>query len=79
MGNIYNTEVETPRLDGISGTVLISNKKNGYNVMPKSESGLFLNGNIKDIEIIFTKVNKILIATQNQGPTLENVIIDADL
>jgi hypothetical protein len=47
--------------------------------MPKSESGLFLNGNIKDIEIIFTKVNKILIATQNQGPTLENVIIDADL
>ena len=33
-GNIYNTEVETPRLDAGSGVVLISNQKDNYQALP---------------------------------------------
>lgn len=46
-GNIYETEVETPRLDAISGTVLLSKGNGSYRVMPHSDSGLYLKGNIK--------------------------------
>ena len=68
-GNIYNTEVETPRLDAISGIVLISNQKDGYNFLPYTESGLYLDGNIKSIEkIILSDDTPILISTRNNGP-----------
>ncbi len=52
VGNIYNTEVETPRLDNLSGIVLLSNKKNNYTVMDRVKTGLFLKGNVKAIEKI---------------------------
>ncbi len=67
-GNIYETEVETPRLDAYSGLILISNQSDGYGVMPWSKSGLILNGNIKDIMLIEQNKKTLLIATQNNGP-----------
>ncbi|MEN1785270.1 MAG: VCBS repeat-containing protein, partial [Bacteroidota bacterium] len=69
-GNIYGTEVETPRLDAISGLVLLSNKKNGYTPMPWSESGLLLDGNIKDLAHLNTPKGSLIIASQNNGPLL---------
>jgi enediyne biosynthesis protein E4 len=50
VGNIYNTEVETPRLDNTSGLVLLSNKIDNYTVMDRVKSGLYLEGNVKAIE-----------------------------
>jgi len=67
-GNIYETEVETPRLDAISGQILLSNGKDGYTSMPRQQSGLFLQGNVKDMEIIETRGNTYLINTVNNGP-----------
>jgi hypothetical protein len=48
-GNIYETEVETPRLDAISGTVLLSEGDGTYQVLPHLQSGMYLRGNIKSL------------------------------
>lgn len=67
-GNIYETEVETPRLDAISGLILLSNGKDGYAPMQWAKSGLYLDGNIKDLETISGPQGRLIIATQNNGP-----------
>jgi len=67
-GNIYSTEVETPRLDAISGLVLVSNKKNGYVPLSWTESGLYYSGDIKDLETLEGPEGKLVFATQNNGP-----------
>jgi len=64
-GNIFNTEVETPRLDAISGTVLLSNKKDGYNFINYPKSGLYLEGNSKDIIITKFAAKPLIISTKN--------------
>lgn len=51
-GAIYNTEVETPRYDGNSGVVLISNTKNGYEAVAGNISGLNLKGNVKSLQVV---------------------------
>ena len=68
VGNIYETEVETTRLDAISGQVLISNGTNGYYSMSMAESGLRFNGNIKDATTLKVKEKLLLLATENNGP-----------
>lgn len=70
VGNIYETEVETPRLDAFSGLILLSNGKDDYSPMPWTESGIILDGNIKDVSSINTKNGSLLFATQNNGPLL---------
>ena len=68
VGNIYNTEVETPRLDNPYALVLLSNKKDGYIVLGPDETGLYINGNAKSIKLIkYEKSGKVLavIATNN--------------
>ncbi|MEZ4811583.1 MAG: VCBS repeat-containing protein [Allomuricauda sp.] len=68
-GNIYETEVETPRLDALSGVILLSNGKDGYTQVPYQDSGLSLDGNVKSIELISNSNNELyLINTANDGP-----------
>jgi len=66
-GNIYETEVETPRLDAFSGSILLSNGKNGYTSMPITDSGILLKGNIKDLQLLTIKEEEIILAAQNNG------------
>ena len=66
-GNIYETEVETPRLDAFSGLVLLSNGKDGYKTLSPVKSGLLFHGNIKDLDVVKTKKRTLLLATQNNG------------
>lgn len=66
-GNIYETEVETPRLDAISGLILISNGKDGYSTMPQSKSGLYLKGNVKSLALIPFKNQELLITGKNNA------------
>ncbi|WP_420320204.1 VCBS repeat-containing protein [Flagellimonas sp.] len=74
-GNIYETEVETPRLDAISGVVLLSNGKDGYQSVSYKDSGLMLDGNIKSIELIEGSNNvKYLISATNNGPLVVHKI-----
>ncbi len=69
-GNIYETEVETPRLDAFSGLILISNGKDGYHTMPQRNSGILMNGNIKDLMLLKLGKHDRLIAAQNNGKIL---------
>jgi hypothetical protein len=69
-GNIYDTEVETPRLDAISGLVLYSNGQDGYIPQSYTKTGLYLEGNIKDLQLITLKNGINLLSTQNNGPLL---------
>jgi len=68
VGNIYNTEVETPRLDNNFGLVLLSNQKDNYKVLGPNKTGLYLEGNCKSLEIIGS-TNKQLLFSFNNGPT----------
>jgi len=69
-GNIYNTEVETPRLDAVSGIILLSDGKNNYTPMNWKSTGLLYDGNIKDLEVIKRKNDVLVLGTQNDGPIL---------
>ena len=66
-GSIYNTEVETPRLDNDYGLILIANKESGYTVVNPLESGLYISGNVKSLELIkvASKNKSYLIASKN--------------
>ncbi len=69
VGNIYETEVETPRLDALSGVILLSNGNDGYISVPYQDSGLFMNGNVKSVELITNANNEtLLLNTTNNGP-----------
>ena len=67
VGNIYNTEVETPRLDNPYGLILVSNKKDGYSVIGPKESGFYLKGNAKSVETISIKDKNFIIVGVNNG------------
>ena len=57
-GNIYNTEVETPRMDMGRG-VSLSYKNNEFRTISASESGLNLSGNTKCLEKVYHKGRNI--------------------
>ncbi len=66
-GNIYETEVETPRLDAISGLVLLSNHDNNYDPLPYWQTGLYLTGNVKSADIVKTGQQILMVHTVNNG------------
>ena len=64
-GNMYNSEVETPRNDGSVGLFLKFDPESGFQAIPTKESGLFLNGDVKDMEFINLKNNDYIISAKN--------------
>ncbi len=51
-GNMYNSEVETPRNDASVGLLMNYTKEKGFQAIPSKESGLFVKGDVKDMEFI---------------------------
>jgi len=68
IGNIYETEVETPRLDGGSGLVLLSDGRDNYNTGQCPTYCFGSSGNIKDIELMNIVDQKFVLTFQNNGP-----------
>jgi hypothetical protein len=64
-GNIYNTEVETPRLDNQFAIILISNKNKNYKALGPNDTGLYTTGNTKSIQYI--ENSNLLILANNNG------------
>lgn len=66
-GNLFDTEVETPRNDASIGFVLRYDKAKGMEAIPPSQSGLMIRGEIRKIIPIklATGKNAILVATNN--------------
>ena len=69
VGNIYNTEVETPRLDCGSGLVLISNGKDGFFAKSWEESGLYVPGNVKSLTKLIQDGKEHLLFGRNDNST----------
>ena len=74
-GNIYNTEVETPRLDNQFAVVLLSNKIDNYKAIGPENTGLYTNGNTKSIKMVGDN-NPLLIIANNNGNSETFIIND---
>ena len=64
-GNMYNSEVETPRNDGSVGVFLRYNPEKGFDAIPTQIIGLFKNGDVKDMEFINMNKNDYIISAKN--------------
>jgi hypothetical protein len=69
-GNLYDTEIETPRLDAGIGCVLLGNGSGEFNALSQESSGLFVPGDVKDLAVISATGVQYLVVTQNNGPLL---------
>lgn len=67
IGNDYNTEYETPRLDAGNGLVLI-NKGGNFEALNISESGLYCRNDAKKIKAIQRQGKEAIIVANNNGP-----------
>ena len=64
-GNLFSSEVETPRNDGGYGLFLKGDNKGSFKAISSSENGLFIPGDVKDIEPISVHGKKYIIAGKN--------------
>ena len=73
VGNIFDTEVETPRLDGGNGLLLLTDPIKGmYTVAPNQN--FYLSGNIKLAEILEVNNEKYLLTLKNNDlPELHQI------
>ena len=64
-GNLYASEVETPRNDAGYGLFLKGNGMGGFDPISASESGLFISGDVKDMALISNKKTEYIISAKN--------------
>ena len=64
-GNLYGSEVETPRNDAGIGLYLEGDGQGGFSPVPATESGLYVRGDTKDLATIRIKDSDYLIAAKN--------------
>lgn len=71
-GNMFGAEVETTRYDAGIGIVLLNNGDQTFQVMDHTLSGVFNNGDAKDLKVVnLANGNRaILITNNNDSPTL---------
>ncbi|WP_272149487.1 VCBS repeat-containing protein [Tenacibaculum aiptasiae] len=64
-GNLYNSEIETPRNDGSYGVFLEGNGKGKFKSIPSMNSGFFTEGDVKDLVPITVGNQKYIISVKN--------------
>ncbi len=64
-GNLYSSEVETPRNDAGYGLFLKGNGNGTFDAKNAFESGFFVSGDVKDLETIEIKNRHFIIAAKN--------------
>lgn len=69
-GNFYGSEVETVRYDSHYGTVLINEGNRSFSIMPYVESGLKLDSDVRDIELVQVQGEEQLIVVSNDAPLM---------
>jgi hypothetical protein len=68
-GNLYSSEVETPRNDASYGLYLQGNGKGDFKPIPVTASGFFTSGDVKDMEVIKVKSENYILIAKNKGYT----------
>lgn len=66
-GNLYWSEVETPRNDAGTGLLLKGNGKGIFTSVPAYESGFFTLGDVKDMELVEVSHKKIAVVVKNNN------------
>jgi hypothetical protein len=64
-GNLYNVKPEIGRYDASYGSLLTGNSKGDFVNVPARISGLYLEGEVRDIIEINTAKGKILMVARN--------------
>ena len=64
-GNLFASEVETPRADAGIGIFLKGNGKGQFKVVKATETGLFIKGDVKDMEPIKVNNKEYIIVAKN--------------
>lgn len=64
-GNLYNSEVETPRNDGSYGLFLKGNGKGDFTSVSTTDSGFYTEGDVKDLVPIKVGNQKYIISVKN--------------
>jgi len=64
-GNLYASEVETPRADAGHGTFLKGLKATDFKTLDAEKTGLFIDGDVKDLATITIKGKPYIIAAKN--------------
>ncbi len=64
-GNLYASEIETPRNDSGIGVYLKGNGKGEFSVVPNAQCGLYLRGDVKDLATINIMGEEHVIAVKN--------------
>ena len=68
-GNMYDTEVDTPRYDAGIGTILKGDGKGGFETLTIAQSGFYAPGNVKDIDMLSqANGDKLVLVSNNNGP-----------
>ncbi len=65
-GNIFNMEIETPRLDAGDGLVLLNKGNGNFEPVRSVDSGFYIPNDVKDI--ISINQGKSILVTNNNGP-----------
>ncbi|MBQ4821319.1 FG-GAP-like repeat-containing protein [Aquimarina sp. MMG016] len=64
-GNLYASEVETPRADAGHGTFLKGTNDNKFEALSSKETGLFIDGDVKDMSTITVKGKTYILVAKN--------------
>jgi len=64
-GNLFASEIETPRNDSSIGAYLKGDGEGNFSVIASDISGLYLKGDVKDISTILIDDRKYIIASTN--------------
>ncbi len=64
-GNNYMSEIETTRADAGNGTLLKGNGKGDYKFIPNHKTGLFANGDTRNLLLVKGKQKQVLVVNNN--------------
>jgi len=64
-GNLYNSEVETPRNDASYGAFLKGDGKGNFQPMPVTQSGFYTTGDVKDLQQITIGNQSYILSIKN--------------
>lgn len=67
LGNLFGSEVETPRNDGNYGALLQGNKNNAFDFISNEQSNLWAGGDVKDGAFIKVGTSNAILIARNNG------------
>ena len=66
-GNLYASEVETPRADAGYGTFLKGGSNTDFKTLDPQETGLYMDGDVKDLAMIMVKGKSYILVAKNKN------------